>query len=108
MENTPFINEEPITESAPIAIGTPVNPIIAVSAIDDNGAVATTVITPPNIIPINIGLEWEADSRIPPIFNRVEFTIGLDADAINLANGEIKQITKLNLILEELFALLLE
>ena len=45
---------------------------------------------------LSIGeIKCEADSRIPPIFNRVEFTIGLDADAINLANGEIKQITKI-------------
>ncbi|MPN43119.1 hypothetical protein SDC9_190678 [bioreactor metagenome] len=49
------MKEEPNTDNAPIAIGAPVKPIIAVKAIELSGAVATTVIKPPSIIPINIG-----------------------------------------------------
>ena len=51
------MNDELNTAKAPIAIGVPVKPSIAVSAIELSGAVATTVNIPPRIIPIIIGLE---------------------------------------------------
>ena len=67
---------EPNTAKAPIAIGTPVNPSIAVRAIELSGAVATTVNIPPRIIPIITGLEFADESNTSPIFNNVPLTIG--------------------------------
>src|SRR3712207_7601718 len=43
----------------------------AVKAIELNGAVATTVITPPSMNPISSGLLLAATLRIPPIFKSV-------------------------------------
>src|SRR5699024_209386 len=75
-KKTKFIKDEPNTANAPIAIGTPVNPNIAVRAIELNGAVATTVMTPPKIIPITIGLASVVCVIIPPILRSVASTSG--------------------------------
>src|SRR5699024_1006408 len=75
-KKTKFVKDEPNTANAPIAIGTPVNPNIAVRAIELNGAVATTVMTPPKIIPITIGLASVVCVIIPPILRSVASTSG--------------------------------
>ena len=77
LKNTKFMNEEPNTDKAPIAIGAPVSPIIAVKAIELSGAVATTVIKPPRIIPINTGEEFEASVKTDPTVFNTPFTTGL-------------------------------
>src|SRR5699024_3153355 len=84
---TKFIKDEPKTAKAPIAIGTPVKPSIAVNAIELNGAVATTVMTPPRIIPITTGFASVVSVIMPPIFNKVASTNGSDKTASNRASG---------------------
>src|SRR5699024_348510 len=73
---TKFIKDEPNTANAPIAIRSPVKPIIAVRAIELNRAVATTVMTAPKIIPITIGLASVVCVIIPPILRSVASTSG--------------------------------
>ena len=71
------MKEEPNTDNAPIAIGAPVSSIIAVKAIELSGAVATTVINPPRIIPIIIGEAVEASIKTVPTVFKTPFTTGL-------------------------------
>ena len=84
---TKFKKDEPKTDNAPIAIGAPVSPSIAVKAIELKGAVATTVIIPPSIIPIVIGLEFAEAIKTCPIFNKVESTTGAVKSPIILVRG---------------------
>ncbi len=91
-KNTKFINDEPNTANAPIAIGSPVNPNIAVKAIELKGAVATTVTIPPSIIPIIIGLAVDVAVITPPIFCRVVSTSGFEIAAIPLTSGAPRTI----------------
>ena len=72
---------------APIAIGTPVKPNNAVNAIELNGAVPTTVIIPPKMIPMIIGFVFVLLWIISPIRINVLFTTGVNNTAIRRANG---------------------
>ena len=87
LNKTKFKKDEPNTDNAPIAIGAPVSPSIAVSAIELSGAVATTVMIPPRIIPITIGFELAEAINTWPIFNSVESTIGVAISPISLVRG---------------------
>ena len=81
------MKEEPNTANAPMAIGIPVRPSIAVRAIELSGAVATTVKIPPKIIPMMIGLAFADERRTSPIFNKVLSTIGVMPVAIKRERG---------------------
>ena len=81
------MKEEPNTANAPIAIGTPVKPSIAVRAMELSGAVATTVKIPPRMIPMMIGLAFADESNTSPIFNKVPSTTGCIQVAIKRASG---------------------
>src|SRR5699024_9079724 len=82
LNKTKFINDDPKTANAPIAIGVPVSPNNAVNAIELKGAVATTVIIPPSTIPISTGLEVVESLMILPICNNVASTTGATPIAI--------------------------
>ena len=77
-----FIGAEAATARLPIAIGKPVNPSIAVSAIELSGEVEITVINPPSIIPMIIGLSVVATEIIEPILPSVALTSGSISIAI--------------------------
>src|SRR5699024_2367090 len=87
-KNTKIIKDEPNTANAPIARGVPVNPNIAVKAIELSGAVATTVMTPPKIIPITIGLASVVCVIIPPILSSVASTSGSTSTANKRTSGD--------------------
>lgn len=82
-----FIGAEAATARLPMAIGKPVNPSIAVSAMELNGDVEITVMSPPSIIPIIIGLSVVATEIMEPIFPSVAFTMGSISIAIPRDNG---------------------
>ena len=90
--NALFINAELNAAMAPIAIGAPVKPSNAVRAIELNGAVPTTVIIPPNTIPIINGLASVLLCIISPILINVLLTTGVNPVAINLAIGARRMI----------------
>ncbi len=75
-----------------MAIGTPVKPSNAVKAIELNGAVPTTVIMPPRIIPIIIGFVSVLLLIMSPIFSNVLFTTGVKPVAIKRASGARRTI----------------
>ena len=88
-----FIKAEPKAPNAPIAIGRPVRPIIDVRAIELSGDVPTTVIRPPSIIPIIIGLMLVASIKTCPICSSVLLTNGSTFDAIRRDSGAHRRIT---------------